>query len=119
MAGVLVTAYEVDLFGRVRSLTDAALAQYLATEEARKAVDAKVREILRERRILHQAAVTNEISAAEKSLGTNRVAEVSADAFRGERPTAEAQELAETAIEELELGLSIHRREEPWVGGRA
>lgn len=37
-AGVLVTAYEVDLFGRVRSLADAALAQYLATEEARKAV---------------------------------------------------------------------------------
>jgi multidrug efflux system outer membrane protein len=37
-AGVLVTAYELDLFGRVRSLADAALAQYLATEEARKAV---------------------------------------------------------------------------------
>lgn len=37
-AGVLITAYEVDLFGRVRSLADAALAQYLATEEARKAV---------------------------------------------------------------------------------
>ncbi len=37
-AGVLVTAYELDLFGRVRSLADAALAQYLATGEARKAV---------------------------------------------------------------------------------
>ncbi|MCX7247994.1 MAG: efflux transporter outer membrane subunit [Burkholderiales bacterium] len=37
-AGVLVTAYELDLFGRVRSLADATLAQYLATEEARKAV---------------------------------------------------------------------------------
>jgi len=37
-AGVLVTAYELDLFGRVRSLSDAALAQYLATDEARKAV---------------------------------------------------------------------------------
>lgn len=37
-AGVLVTAYELDLFGRVRSLADASLAQYLATEEARKAV---------------------------------------------------------------------------------
>ena len=37
-AGVLVTSYELDLFGRVRSLADAALAQYLATEEARKAV---------------------------------------------------------------------------------
>jgi outer membrane protein, multidrug efflux system len=37
-AGVLVTAYELDLFGRVRSLSDAAVAQYLASEEARKAV---------------------------------------------------------------------------------
>ncbi len=37
-AGVLVTAYELDLFGRVRSLSDAALAQYLASEEARKTV---------------------------------------------------------------------------------
>jgi multidrug efflux system outer membrane protein len=36
-AGVLVTAYELDLFGRVRSLGDTALAQFLATEEARKA----------------------------------------------------------------------------------
>ena len=36
-AGVLVTAYELDLFGRVRSLGDSALAQYLASEEARKA----------------------------------------------------------------------------------
>ncbi len=37
-AGVLVTSYELDLFGRVRSLADSALAQYLASEEARKAV---------------------------------------------------------------------------------
>ncbi len=36
-AGVAVSAFELDLFGRVRNLTDAALAQYLATEEARKA----------------------------------------------------------------------------------
>ncbi|CAG1015152.1 Outer membrane protein OprM [Burkholderiaceae bacterium] len=34
--GLAVTAYELDFFGRVRSLSDAALAQYLATEEARK-----------------------------------------------------------------------------------
>ncbi|WP_088280875.1 efflux transporter outer membrane subunit [Ideonella sp. A 288] len=37
-AGVQVTAYEVDLFGRVRSLSDVAAAQLLATEEARRAV---------------------------------------------------------------------------------
>jgi multidrug efflux system outer membrane protein len=35
-AGLSVTAFELDLFGRVRNLTASALAQYLATEEARK-----------------------------------------------------------------------------------
>jgi outer membrane protein, multidrug efflux system len=34
-AGLMVSAYELDLFGRVRSLSDAALAQYMATQEAR------------------------------------------------------------------------------------
>ena len=37
-AGVSVTAYELDFFGRVRSLSAGALAQYLGTEEARKNV---------------------------------------------------------------------------------
>ena len=36
-AGFTVTGYELDLFGRVRSLSDAALQQYFASEEARKA----------------------------------------------------------------------------------
>lgn len=36
--GLSVTGYELDLFGRIRSLGDAALAQYLASEETRKAV---------------------------------------------------------------------------------
>jgi len=35
-AGLAVSAFELDLFGRVRNLTESALAQYLATEEARK-----------------------------------------------------------------------------------
>lgn len=35
--GLGVTAWELDFFGRVSSLKDSALAQYLATEEARKA----------------------------------------------------------------------------------
>ncbi len=37
-AGLTVTAYELDFFGRIKSLSNAALAQYLATEEARKSV---------------------------------------------------------------------------------
>ncbi len=36
--GLAVTGYELDLFGRVQNLSQAALAQYLATAEARKAV---------------------------------------------------------------------------------
>jgi multidrug efflux system outer membrane protein len=35
--GIGVTSFELDFFGRVRSLNDAALAQYLATTEARRA----------------------------------------------------------------------------------
>ncbi len=36
--GLQVTSFELDFFGRVRSLSAAALAQYLATDEARKTV---------------------------------------------------------------------------------
>jgi multidrug efflux system outer membrane protein len=35
-AGLAVSAYELDLFGRVRNLSEVALAQFLATDEARK-----------------------------------------------------------------------------------
>jgi multidrug efflux system outer membrane protein len=37
-AGLAVAGYELDLFGRVRSLKDRALAEYLATEQARRTV---------------------------------------------------------------------------------
>jgi len=36
--GLAVTSYELDFFGRVRSLSNAALAQYFATEEAHRSV---------------------------------------------------------------------------------
>lgn len=36
-ASVGITSFEIDLFGRIRSLNDAALANYLSTVEARKA----------------------------------------------------------------------------------
>jgi multidrug efflux system outer membrane protein len=36
--GLGMTAFELDLFGRVKNLSDAALAQFFATEEARKAI---------------------------------------------------------------------------------
>ncbi len=36
-AGLGVSGYEVDLFGRLRSLSDAAFQQYLASDEGRRA----------------------------------------------------------------------------------
>ncbi|MFC5497419.1 efflux transporter outer membrane subunit [Caenimonas terrae] len=36
-AGLALSSWEIDFFGRIASLSDAALAQYLATEEGRKA----------------------------------------------------------------------------------
>ena len=36
-AGIAFSAWEIDFFGRIASLSEAALAQYLATEEGRKA----------------------------------------------------------------------------------
>lgn len=41
-AGLQVSAWELDLFGRVASLGEAAVAQYLATEEGRKAAQASL-----------------------------------------------------------------------------
>ena len=37
-AGLIVSAYELDLFGRIRNLSDAALAQFAATGEAERTV---------------------------------------------------------------------------------
>ena len=37
-AGVGITAFELDFFGRIRNLTEAAFQQFLATEEARRTV---------------------------------------------------------------------------------
>lgn len=36
-AGLVVSSWEIDLFGRIRNLSDAAVAQYLGTQEGRKA----------------------------------------------------------------------------------
>lgn len=85
----------------------------LSDAEAKVAADEKVREILRERIILHQSARAEDLAEAEKELGANRIAEVALNAWRGGMPLDEDRELAEALIEELQLGLSIHRKEAP------
>ena len=41
-AGLAVNAWEIDFFGRIASLSDVALAQYLATDEGRKAAQISI-----------------------------------------------------------------------------
>ena len=85
----------------------------LSPAEASLAVRQKIRAITRERLVQHQAAITEYLAEAERELGAAAVAELADRAWRGLLPGEDARELAETVIEDLELGLSIHRREEP------
>ncbi len=84
----------------------------LSASEARERASDLIRHIVRERLIQRQSAVTEELAEAERTLGAGRVTEVAHRAWLGALPSEETIELAEMAIEELELGLSIHRREE-------
>lgn len=83
----------------------------LSDEEAREAVMTKIREITRERVSQHHAAVTEELADAERRLGANTVAAFSRELWEGTDPGADSRELAETTIEDYQLGLSIHRHE--------
>ncbi|WP_322795323.1 DNA primase [Tepidiforma sp.] len=88
----------------------------LSEHEARRAADEKIQAILRERIRMHQAARAELLQEAEQQLGPNRIAELALRAWRGEIPPGEEREVAESLLEEFELGLSIHRRETPRSG---
>lgn len=70
-----VASYELDIFGRVRSLNKAALEQYLASDEARRGVQlALVSEVatqyLTERALLEQIALSEQtLEAVSKTYG--------------------------------------------------
>ena len=83
----------------------------LSADEARERASDLIGHIVRERLIQRQSAVTEELAEAERTLGAARVQEVAHRAWLGALPSEETLELAQIAIEELELGLSIHRRE--------
>lgn len=87
----------------------------LTEAEARNAAQDKVREILRERIVLHQAARSEELAEAEKKFGANHVAELAMATWLGTMPVDADRVLAEAVVEELQLGLSLHRREAPRV----
>jgi multidrug efflux system outer membrane protein len=65
--GLSLASFELDFFGRVRSLNDAALSQYLATEEARRAVQISlIGEVAKA--YLLERALAEQYGLAKKSL---------------------------------------------------
>jgi len=71
--------------------------------------------IARERQLEHHVAVSEVLSEAEQELGPKVVDEIASTAWLGGEPPDEHRDVAETAIEVLQLGSSIHRRDEPGV----
>ncbi len=72
--GASLSAFELDFFGRVKNLSNAALAQYLATEEARRAVQISlVGEVAK--------AWLNERALAEQSLLASRTLQARETSF--------------------------------------
>ncbi len=84
----------------------------LDLSEVKKRARDLIKHILRERLVQRQLAVTQEVAAAEVVHGIGEVQKVAHDAWLGHLPRDTTVELAETVIEELELGLSLHRQED-------
>ena len=65
--GVGMTAFELDFFGRVKNLSEAALAQFLATEEAQRAMQVSlIGEVAKA--WLAERGLTEQIALAERTL---------------------------------------------------
>ncbi len=83
----------------------------MSAEKAQAQAIALVRAIGRQQLHQHHVAVTAQLAEAEERLGVAAVDGVSLDVWRGIAASAEAQDLASTVIEDLQLGLSMHRAE--------
>ncbi|AOJ70818.1 MULTISPECIES: efflux transporter outer membrane subunit [Burkholderia] len=66
-AGVGVSAFEIDLFGRVKSLSDAALAEYFATAEGRRAAHISLIAEVASAYVAERALV-DQLALAERTL---------------------------------------------------
>jgi len=94
-ANLGITAYELDLFGRVRSLNDQALQHYLATGEARRAVRiGLIAEVAGA--YLRLAADTEQLTLARDTLRTRQ------EAYDLQRQLCEIGNASELALHQAE-----------------
>ncbi len=109
-ATVGVTAFELDVFGRIRSLNEAALQEYLATQEARNAVQIALiaetanayLQLLADQKILTLTQET--LAAQEKSFGL--ISQRSEIGIASKLDVVQAQ----TSVETARVNLAFYER---------
>lgn len=106
--GVGLTAFELDLFGRIRSLKNQALEQYLSTEEAHRSAHlALVAEVATQ--YLATRALDDQVALARQTLGT---VQESLDLARRTFEAGKTSELdfrtAESQVETARFNLSAY-----------
>jgi outer membrane protein, multidrug efflux system len=104
--GVGVTAFELDLFGRVRNLSSAALEQYLATEEARRSAHLSlVAEVASQ--YLRARALDDQVALARQTLETVRTSlGLTRRNYEGGRTSELDLRTAEAQVETARFNLS-------------
>ncbi|ACG71788.1 RND efflux system, outer membrane lipoprotein, NodT family [Anaeromyxobacter sp. K] len=110
-AGVGLTSFEIDLFGRVRSLRNQALEQYLATEEAHRSAHlALVSEVAVQ--YLASRALQSQVALAEQTLQTVQQSyDLAKRTFEAGRTSELDFRTAEAQVETARVNLSAYRQQ--------
>ncbi len=106
-----VTSYELDLFGRVRSLKDQALEQYLATEEAHRSAHLSlVAEVATQ--YLATRALDDQVALAQRTLETVQAShELARRTFEAGRTSELDLRTAEAQVETARFNLSAFQQQ--------
>lgn len=114
--GLGLTAFELDLFGRVRSLSRAALEQYLATEEARRSAHISLVANVAVQ-YLSERALDDQLALARRTLAT---VESSFELTRRSAEAGRASELdlrtAEAQVQTARVNLSAAQQQRARAG---
>lgn len=110
-AGLAVTAYEIDFFGRVASLKEAALAQYLATVEGRKTAQISLVALVANT-YLAQLGDDELLAITQQTLGTRQESFKLAKLRFDNGVTSELDlRLAESLLESANVSLAQQKRQ--------
>ncbi len=114
--GLGVTAFELDFFGRVRSLSTAALEQYLATEEARRSAQLSLVAAVAEQYFTARA-LDDQVALAEQTLKTvDASLALARRTFEAGRTSELDLRTAEAQVETARVNLSLAREQRGQAG---